>query len=160
ELDKRKTHTIEAVVDRIVIKPGGEGRLAESLQLALKHGDGLAAVMWLPVEVEQQARERGESTEGKWIERLYSTLYACPDCGIAYEEIEPRTFSFNSPYGACPVCEGIGSRIEFDPESIVPDWSAPLLPGGIAPWRTLKVLYAIEYKEPLEKFLAANKLAN
>ena len=159
KLDPKKAQTIEAVVDRIVVRPGGEGRLAESLQLALKHGDGLVAAMWLPTEIERQAKDRGESTEGKWTERLFSTLYACPDCGIAYEEIEPRTFSFNSPYGACPVCEGIGSRVEFDPDMIVPDGSAPLLPNGIAPWRELKTVAVTQQREALDRFLAANKLA-
>ncbi len=118
-LDAKKSHSIDAVVDRIVLRGGIEGRLAEALQLAIKHGDGVVLGLWLEPQHEQMARERGESTEKLWQERLFSTQYACPACGLAYPEIEPRTFSFNSPYGACPTCEGLGSRVEFDPESVI-----------------------------------------
>src|SRR4029079_8510906 len=94
-------HTIEAVVDRLIIREGMQSRLAESLNLAIKHGSGvvIAAI---------------EREKGTWEDRLYSTLYACPACGVALAEIEPRTFSFNSPYGACPKCEGLGTERDFD----------------------------------------------
>ncbi len=100
ELAVRKNHTIEAVIDKIVIRPGGEERIAESLRLALRLANGLAAVSYLTPVASQ------DGGENEWTEEFFSTLYACPDCGVSFEEIEPRTFSFNSPYGACPACEG------------------------------------------------------
>ena len=118
-LDGRKPHTIEAVVDRIVIRPGVESRLAESLQLALKQSGGLVVASFLSSPVS----DRSLSPTPTWIDRLFSTLYSCPNCQTSIEEIEPRTFSFNSPYGACPNCEGLGYRVEFDRELIVPDLS-------------------------------------
>ncbi|OYV77070.1 MAG: excinuclease ABC subunit A [Deltaproteobacteria bacterium 21-66-5] len=99
ELAPRRNHTIEAVVDRIVVRPGVRPRLAESLALALKHAEGLVAAAILP--------PGGDANEG-WEERRYSTEYSCPNCRLNYDEIEPRTFSFNSPYGACPACQGLG----------------------------------------------------
>ena len=98
ELLPQKVHHIEAVVDRIVIREGVEPRLAESIRLAVRHGDGLVLAS---EEVHSGA------AQPQWRDELFSTLYSCPNCKISYEEIEPRTFSFNSPYGACPVCEGL-----------------------------------------------------
>ncbi len=99
ELSPKKAHTIEAVVDRIVIREGVEPRLAESVRLALRHGDGLVVA---------SSETKGKTGQTAWRDELFSTLYSCPNCGISFEEIEPRTFSFNSPYGACPRCEGLG----------------------------------------------------
>jgi excinuclease ABC subunit A len=101
----QKTHDIEAVVDRVVIRAGIESRLAESVRLALKHGDGVVLVVYQTPE----AKAAGEpaSADG-WQERVLNTRYACPNCGTSIGEIEPRTFSFNSPYGACPTCHGLG----------------------------------------------------
>lgn len=108
ELAVRKTHSIEAVVDKIVIRPGAETRIAQSLGLALRLANGLASVSFLtPAEAEMDG-------ENRWAEALYSTLYACPDCGVSFEEVEPRTFSFNSPYGACSLCEGQGTEQSFE----------------------------------------------
>ena len=104
-LAARKNHTIEAVVDRIVIREGIELRLAESLELALKLGKGLTTVL-------TQEKRSGES--GGWTERIYNTSMACVECNASFEEIEPRTFSFNSPYGACDACDGLGSVGETD----------------------------------------------
>ncbi|HVX15036.1 MAG TPA: excinuclease ABC subunit UvrA [Pirellulales bacterium] len=98
-LAPRRNHTIDAVVDRLIVRAGVRSRLAESLALALKHGEGLVVASVLP---------GGRDAGGEWDERRYSTEYACPNCRLSYEEIEPRTFSFNSPYGACPTCEGLG----------------------------------------------------
>ena len=103
ELEPRKNHTIEAVVDRIVIREGIDDRLAESLNLAVTHGQGAVLIASL-------IRDPDHATAGQWHDRLFSTLYACPNCKINYEELEPRTFSFNSPYGMCPTCEGLGAR--------------------------------------------------
>jgi excinuclease ABC subunit A len=104
ELVPQKAHNIEAVVDRAVIREGMKPRLAESIQLAVRHGEGLVMV----------CREQRGDAENAWTDELYSTEYACPNCKISYEEIEPRTFSFNSPCGACPVCEGLGTRPDVD----------------------------------------------
>ncbi|HUY92408.1 MAG TPA: excinuclease ABC subunit UvrA [Pirellulales bacterium] len=125
-LAPRKNHTIEAVVDRLVLRDSVRPRLAESIQLALRHGEGLVAVTYLPP---------GASPADGWQETLYSTEHSCPKCLLSYEELEPRTFSFNSPYGACPVCEGLGLQTAFDPELVAPDATLSLAAGAIAPWR-------------------------
>ncbi len=112
DLAVRKNHTIEAVVDKIVIRPGAESRLAQSLGLALRLASGLAAVSYLtPAHAELDAEL---DAKHRWTEAFFSTLYACPNCGISFEEVEPRTFSFNSPYGACSLCEGQGTEVRFD----------------------------------------------
>ncbi len=115
-LDKRKNHTIEVVIDRLLVKPGIEHRLEMSVGLAMKLAGGLVQV----------AVVNGEET-------LYSSRLACPDCGINVPQLEPRSFSFNSAYGACPECHGLGSKYDFDPAKIIVDWSKPLLDGGLGP---------------------------
>jgi excinuclease ABC subunit A len=115
-LDKRKNHTIEVVVDRLLVKPGIEHRLELSVGLATKLGGGLVLV----------AVVNGDET-------LYSSRLACPDCGISVPQLEPRSFSFNSSYGACPECHGLGSRYDLDPGKVIVDWSKPLLDGGLGP---------------------------
>ncbi len=115
-LDKRKNHTIEVVIDRLLVKPGIEHRLELSVGLAMKLAGGLVQV----------AVVGGD-------EQLYSAKLACPDCGISVPQLEPRSFSFNSSYGACPECHGLGSRYEFDPARVINDWSKPLLEGGLGP---------------------------
>ncbi len=116
-LERYKQHTIEAVIDRVVIKEEIQNRLADSIETALKIGNGLVTI----------AQIDGE-------EKLFSEHFSCPDCGISIGEIEPRMFSFNSPYGACPECNGLGTRTEFDPMLIIPDESVPLRSGAIAPF--------------------------
>ena len=115
-LDKRKNHTIEVVIDRLLVKPGIEHRLEMSVGLAMKLAGGLVQV----------AVVGGE-------EQLYSEKLACPDCGINVPQLEPRSFSFNSMYGACPECHGLGSKYDFDPAKVITDWSKPLLDGGLGP---------------------------
>src|ERR1700737_4994061 len=115
-LDKRRNHTIEVVIDRLLVKPGIEHRLELSVGLAMKLAGGLVQV----------AVVGGE-------EQLYSARLACPDCGISVPQLEPRSFSFNSSYGACSECHGLGSRYEFDPARVIADWSKPLLEGGLGP---------------------------
>jgi excinuclease ABC subunit A len=114
KLDKNKKHTIEAVIDRIVVKDSITRRLAESLETALKLGEGL-----ITVDV------NGEK------ELMFSENFACVDCGISLPEIEPRIFSFNTPYGACPACTGLGVNMEIDPEMIVPDGTKTFSEGAI-----------------------------
>ncbi|MCC7086141.1 MAG: excinuclease ABC subunit UvrA [Pirellulales bacterium] len=144
QLAPRKNHTIEAVVDRIVIREGIDDRLAESLNLAITHGGGAILVSY-------QVRDPDQSDAGQWKELIFSTLYACPNCKISYEELEPRTFSFNSPYGACPTCEGLGAREEFDPELILADEEQSLASGLILPWRNEPTSAAKQHREELEK---------
>ena len=115
-LDRRKNHTIEVVVDRLLIKPEIEKRLEASVATATKLADGLVTV----------AVVNGE-------EKLYSQKLACPDCGASIPQLEPRSFSFNSPFGACATCNGLGSRWSFDPLKVIVDPSRPLLDGGIGP---------------------------
>jgi len=115
-LDKRKNHTIEVVIDRLLVKPGIEHRLEMSVALAMK----------LAGELVQVAVVGGDDT-------LYSSRLACPECGINVPQLEPRSFSFNSAYGACPECHGLGSKYDFDPAKIIVDWSKPLLEGGLGP---------------------------
>ena len=115
KLDKNKKHNIEILVDRLVVKPGIEKRLTDSLENVLSLADGLALV-----DVD------GEETLS------FSQSFSCPDCGISIDEIEPRSFSFNNPFGACPDCYGLGYKMEFDPELMVPDRSLSILEGAIA----------------------------
>jgi len=127
ELDRYKMHTIEAVIDRLVIPEGPEqeknglrSRLTDSVETALRLGDGVAVVNDVSVEPPQ--------------DHLYSEHLACPVCGISLPEIEPRTFSFNSPHGACPECQGLGTRMELDPELIVPNPDRSIEEGAIEGW--------------------------
>lgn len=115
-LDKQKKHTIEVIVDRLKASAGEKSRLFESIQSALKVGGGIAVV----------------SVDGK--DAMYSQKNACPHCEISIGDIEPRMFSFNSPFGACQVCNGLGVKIEFDPDLIIPDKEKSILEGAIRPW--------------------------
>jgi excinuclease ABC subunit A len=124
-LEKRKNHTVEAVVDRIVLKPGPDGkldtrRLESSVAKALQMANGLVLI-----GIQGANREQTET--------LYSSSMACPDCGINVPKLEPRSFSFNSNYGACPACHGLGSTYDFDPAKTITDWSKPLLDGAMGP---------------------------
>jgi len=144
-LDKRKNHTIEVVIDRLLVKPGIEHRLELSVGLAMKLAGGLVQV----------AVVGGE-------EQLYSERLACPDCGISVPQLEPRSFSFNSSYGACSECHGLGSRYDFDPAKVITDWSKPLLDGGLGPGSASQNLihmlqiaataHGLDLSTPFEKF--------
>ena len=116
QLEKNKKHTIEVVIDRLVVREGMESRLADSLETALKLGEGVAYVQIVGGEL-----------------LMFSENFACVDCGISLPEITPRMFSFNNPYGACPVCTGLGSHMEFDEELVVPDASLSVGGGVFAP---------------------------
>jgi excinuclease ABC subunit A len=115
-LDRRRNHTVEVVVDRLLLKHGIESRLASSIETAIRLTQGIVQV----------AVVNGE-------ERLYSQESACVNCGINIPALEPRSFSFNSVYGACEACKGLGSQYSFDPAKVVADWSRPLLAGGLGP---------------------------
>ena len=126
ELDKNQSHHIEVVVDRLVAREGIQERLTDSLRTSLKRGDGLAIVEVVPKKDEQLP-------EGVDQERLFSENFACPEHGAIMEELSPRLFSFNSPYGACEACHGIGHLRKFTPERVVPDPSLPVY-AAVAPW--------------------------
>jgi excinuclease ABC subunit A len=119
-LDRNKIHTIEAVVDRLVVREGIAARLGESLTTTLKLGEGIVI---LSIE-----------TDGSWTDTLLSTKAACPNCGMSLTALEPRSFSFNSSYGACTSCEGLGYRERFDPELVLPDHSRSLASGLVEVW--------------------------
>ncbi|MDA7434097.1 excinuclease ABC subunit UvrA [Synechococcus sp. AH-601-L23] len=126
ELDKNHSHNVEVVVDRLVAREGIQERLTDSLRTALKRGDGLALVEVVP--------KKGEGLpDGVDRERLYSENYACPVHGAVMEELSPRLFSFNSPYGACEVCHGIGHLRKFTSDRVVPDPTQPVY-AAVAPW--------------------------
>jgi excinuclease ABC subunit A len=116
ELVKQQKHTIEIVVDRVVVEPEKRSRIADSVETALKHGGGLATLM-----------------TGDGDEHMYSEHYACIQCGVSYEELSPRMFSFNSPFGACPECSGLGYRKEIDPELVI-DPRFGMMNGGLIPF--------------------------
>lgn len=122
-LDKKFKHDIEIVVDRIVIKQGIETRLAQSVETSLELSDGLLFADIL-------AKDENDKDE----RIIFSARFACPVSGFTIDEIEPRLFSFNNPFGACPVCDGLGSKMYFDPELVIPDTSKTLRKGAIAPW--------------------------
>jgi excinuclease ABC subunit A len=144
-LDRRKNHTIEIVVDRLLLKNGIAQRLEQSIETALKLAGGLVTIAVV-----------GGS------EHVYSEKLACADCGVSVPAIEPRSFSFNSPYGACTECHGLGSKYEFDPAKVIVDWTKPLFEGGLGPGsataylqKTLQIAaaaYNFDLNTPFEKF--------
>lgn len=117
-LDKNKKHDIDAVIDRIMIDPENTKRISESVENALNMGEGIVYVL----DVDRKN------------EHVYSQNFACPDCGISLPEISPRSFSFNSPYGACPACTGLGTKLEIDPGLVVPNPKLTIAEGAIRPW--------------------------
>ncbi|APT51043.1 excinuclease ABC subunit A [Bacillus safensis] len=117
ELEKNKKHSIEVVIDRIVVKEGVAARLSDSLETALRLGEGRVMIDVIGQE-----------------ELLFSEHHACPHCGFSIGELEPRMFSFNSPFGACPSCDGLGSKLEVDPELVIPNKDLTLRQHAIAPW--------------------------
>lgn len=124
ELDKNKKHSIEVVIDRIAIKPGIETRLADSLETALNLADGRVMI---------------DIIDGE--ELLFSQHHACPQCGFSIGELEPRMFSFNSPFGACPSCDGLGLKLEVDLDLVIPDWAISLRDHALAAWEPTSSQY-------------------
>ena len=143
-LDKKKKHDIDIVVDRLVVKPGIEKRLADSLETALSHAEGIVKVQ--PVA----DVERGVKPDTL----LFSESSACIECGISYPEMTPRMFSFNNPYGACPDCTGLGTRMYLDAELVVPDPELSVRDGAIAPWEKR---FSGWYHQTLEALAVAYK---
>jgi excinuclease ABC subunit A len=144
-LDKRKNHTIEVLIDRLLVKPGIAGRLEQSIATALKLAKGLVTVVVVG-----------------GTEQVFSEKMACSECGVSVPQLEPRSFSFNSPYGACPACNGLGSKYDFDPAKVIADWTRPLFEGGLGPGsgsvflkRNLELgamAHGFDLSTPFEKF--------
>ena len=134
KLDKYKIHHIEVVVDRLTIRPDIRKRLSDSVETALKTGEGMVMVDF----------------NGQKVDQIFSEKYACADCGTSLSEIEPRIFSFNSPYGACPECNGLGTKMEIDPLSLVPDTSKPWAT-AVAPWKKGQRGYMMYYRAVLRE---------
>ncbi len=139
ELNKKVKHDIDVVVDRLVVRDNMQQRLADSFETALSISDGLAVV--------EIAHRAGEEPEDGPERLIFSEKFACPESGFTIEEIEPRLFSFNNPFGACPSCDGLGTTLYFDPELIVPDTGLVILDGAIAPWAKTDAPY---YRQTLE----------
>ncbi|MCQ9155934.1 excinuclease ABC subunit UvrA [Acidomonas methanolica] len=127
-LNRKLRHTVEVVIDRIVVKPGIETRLADSFESAIALSDGLAYA--------EEVKREGEEGEPQRI--VFSAKFACPVSGFTLEEIEPRLFSFNAPMGACPVCDGIGTETHFDEHLVIPNEKLSLAEGAVAPWDDAK----------------------
>jgi excinuclease ABC subunit A len=140
ELDKKRKHDIEVVVDRLVVRDGLESRLADSFETALTLADGLAFT---------EDADSGERV-------TYSAKFACPVSGFTIDEIEPRLFSFNNPFGACPACDGLGSTLYFDPSMVVPEGNRSLRQGAIAPWANSTSPY---YKQTLDSLAKHYKVS-
>ncbi|MBI4972365.1 MAG: excinuclease ABC subunit UvrA [Candidatus Omnitrophica bacterium] len=130
KLKKYQVHNIEVVVDRLLVKPQVRARLTDSIETALKVGKGIVIV----------------SQPEKAKDLVFSEQYACAKCGISYSEVEPRIFSFNSPYGACPACNGLGTKLEFDADLIIPDKNKSINAGALEPWRRGGRGYILYYR--------------
>ncbi|MDP2357595.1 MAG: excinuclease ABC subunit UvrA [Beijerinckiaceae bacterium] len=140
-LDKKFKHDIDVVVDRIVVRPDAAARLAESFETSLELADGIAII--------EYADEKDEKGQPKRI--LFSSKFACPVSGFTIQEIEPRLFSFNNPFGACPKCGGLGFEQKIDPEMVIPDPKATLRKGAVAPWAKSSSPYYLQTLESLGK---------
>ena len=153
-LDKKYKHDVDVVVDRVVVRPDLAARLADSLETALKLADGLAVAEFAdkPLPAEETAEESAYKSKNETHERvLFSEKFACPVSGFTIPEIEPRLFSFNNPFGACPTCDGLGSQRAIDPELIVPDENVSLRDGAVSPWARSTSPYYAQTLEGLGK---------
>jgi excinuclease ABC subunit A len=160
ELDKKRKHTIDVVVDRLIVRDNLGSRLADSLETALRLADGIVTVETVD-GADGAARSGGKTAKPDSI--TFSEKLACADCGISFPEVSPRMFSFNNPYGACPDCTGLGTRMYFDPELVVPNPDLSIREGAIAPWekrlsgwyhQTLEALakaYDFDIRTPFKK---------
>ncbi len=151
EIDKKKAHNIDVVVDRLVL-PCDRTRLTDSVELALKTGHGIMEVEWLNSSNSETQKPRNSETS-----RTFSELNACVDCGISFDELKPRSFSFNSPFGACPKCAGLGQLYYFDEDLVVPDKSLPL-EEAIHPWRRMGQMNILYHKELLAHIASQYKV--
>ena len=159
KLDRYKQHWIDIVVDRIVVKPEVRSRLHDSVETALKAGQGIVVVQLVDgtgdagrgtEKLTTKTSSRVPRPASQNGELVFSEHFACPECGINIPELQPRNFSFNSPYGACPECDGLGTKAEFDPDLIIPNKNLSIADGAIAPWK----LYTSNYKKEILKAVA------
>ncbi|MEK6622620.1 MAG: excinuclease ABC subunit UvrA, partial [Planctomycetota bacterium] len=139
KLARYKTHEIDVIVDRLIIKEGIQKRLYDSIETCLTLGEGVMLV----------SREQG----GAWVDLIQSERYACHSCGSGYEELTPRMFSFNSPYGICPVCDGLGNVLDFDHNLIIPNKRLSIKGGAIDAWQKWGTLTQNHYDEQVKLFL-------
>ena len=163
DLDKKKSHNIDAVVDRLAVSPAIRSRLTDSVETTLKQGKGVLMAQIIPAagkEVKfvaglsaEALKEAGANEASQEREVLFSEKNACPDCGISFEELKPRSFSFNSPFGACPTCSGLGALWNFDEDLVVPDKEKPL-GEAIKAWRVAGHHAIVYYKYLLERVAA------
>jgi excinuclease ABC subunit A len=156
-LDKKFKHDVDVVVDRIVVRPDMATRLADSFETALRLADGLAIAEFTdrPLPASQTSEESANKSKNETHERImFSERFACPVSGFTIEEIEPRLFSFNNPFGACPACDGLGTELKFEAEMIVPDGTLSLREGAIAPWAKTGATspYYLQTLEALAKY--------
>jgi len=154
DINPRQFHDIDAVVDRVKIRSDVRSRLGESLRLAIRHGEGQVIACYLDTN-----GDNGDRPNGKWQDCLFSTLYACPKCSISLTELEPRTFSFNSPYGACPQCEGLGRLEQFDPDLVLPNPGLSLADGAIVPWKNVRPAAKKKRQDELADFMRVQGFA-
>ncbi|MDR1351638.1 MAG: excinuclease ABC subunit UvrA [Treponema sp.] len=147
KLDKQKKHTVEIVVDRLVIGPDIRSRLAESVETALDAADGI-----MLVTVQKKGKSEGGGEGGGTAEHFFSRKNACPDCGISIPELQPRLFSFNNPYGACPSCTGLGIKMEFDPDLVIPNRSLSFNEGGCIPYNPDSAWYRSKFEALAKHF--------
>src|SRR6266403_2601469 len=138
DLDRKRKHTIDVVVDRLIVRENLGSRLADSLETALRLADGIVTVETVD-GADGATRSAGKAAKPD--ATTFSEKLACADCGISFPEVSPRMFSFNNPYGACPECGGIGSRFEIDPERLVPNANRSLAAGALAPWAGRENVY-------------------
>ncbi|MBU1872037.1 MAG: excinuclease ABC subunit UvrA, partial [Candidatus Omnitrophica bacterium] len=146
KLERYKLHKIEVVIDRLIIKQETKNRLADSVETALKVGKGVVII-----SITEQAKTPA-SLAGRQKELIFSENYACLKCGISYSEVEPRNFSFNSPYGACSSCNGLGTKLEFDPDLVIPDKDKSINQGALEPWRRGGRGYILYYRSLVREF--------
>ncbi|WP_214470862.1 excinuclease ABC subunit UvrA [Mesorhizobium sp. dw_380] len=153
-LDKKYKHDIDVVVDRIVVRGDLATRLADSIETALKLADGLAVAEFAdkPLDASQTGEDSVNKSKNETHERiLFSEKFACPVSGFTIPEIEPRLFSFNNPFGACPTCDGLGSHRAIDPNLVVPDENVSLRDGAVSPWAKSSSPYYVQTLEALGK---------
>jgi excinuclease ABC subunit A len=163
-LDKKFKHDVDVVVDRIVVREDMATRLADSFETALKLADGLAIAEFTdkPLPASQTSEESANKSKNETHERImFSERFACPVSGFTIEEIEPRLFSFNNPFGACPACDGLGTELKFEAEMIVPDGTLSLREGAVAPWAKTGATspYYLQTLEALAKHYKASMTA-
>ncbi|WP_299693287.1 excinuclease ABC subunit UvrA [uncultured Tateyamaria sp.] len=152
-LDKKFRHDIDVVVDRIVVRDGLETRLADSLRTALDLADGIAILETAPSSgvATPSSGEEGAEASDEPTRITFSENFACPESGFTIPEIEPRLFSFNAPFGACPTCDGLGQELFFDERLVVPDQTLKVYDGALAPWRKGKSPYFLQTIEAIAK---------